>query len=40
MIGMEETRARYRGMEAGTTYAEAFRYVSRLGNVRKADLLQ
>jgi LmbE family N-acetylglucosaminyl deacetylase len=39
MIDMERVRARYRGIEAGLQYAEAFRFVPRLGKVRTAELL-
>jgi LmbE family N-acetylglucosaminyl deacetylase len=39
MIDYERVRARYRGIEAGLQYAEAFRFVPRLGTVRTAELL-
>jgi len=39
MIDMERVRARYRGIEGGMEFAEAFRFVPRLGKVRTAELL-
>ena len=39
MIDLEKTRARYRGIEAGVQYAEAFRFVPGLGKVRMMPLL-
>jgi LmbE family N-acetylglucosaminyl deacetylase len=39
MIDLEQIRARARGLQAGCTYAEAFRFVPRAGKVRMAGLL-
>lgn len=40
MIDLEIARARYRGMEAGMTYAEAFRFVPKAGKMRVGELLE
>lgn len=39
MIAMDMIRSRYRGIESGFHYAEAFRRDNKLQNVRKAELL-
>ena len=39
MVQMDMVRARYRGIESGYRYAEAFRRDNKLQNVRKAELL-
>jgi len=39
MVAMEMVRARYRGIEAAVGYAEAFRFVPRLGQRRVTELL-
>ena len=40
MVAMDMVRCRYRGIEAGCRYAEAFRRDNKLQNVRKATLLE
>ncbi|MAE65111.1 MAG: hypothetical protein CMJ18_12645 [Phycisphaeraceae bacterium] len=39
IVELARTRARYRGVEAGVEYAEAYRFVPRLASARVAELL-
>ena len=40
IIDLATTRGRYRGIESGVKYAEAFRFVRQLGRTRMAEVLQ
>ena len=40
IIDLAKTRARFRGFQCGTKYAEAFRFVPKLAQTRMAELLE